>query len=372
MPLFSRLGALRSGAARAGRVRARPACSSSTGATRRRCCRSRRSRCMRWRMERARRRGRDVAPRRGGAARAARLPDPLAGRDRGARAAAGQRLRGRARQGLVVGLERRQERPRGAVLVRRHHDRLPQGLRARLRPARARLPRAVLDRPTPSEADAQRELVRIAARALGIAAERDLRDYFRLDLADARARVAELRESGELLPVQVEGLRGERYLWHEAQACRAGCTRGRCSRRSTRWSGSARALASCSASTTGSRSTPRPPSACTATTCCRSCSATGSSRESTSSTTAPPACCACSPPTSSRTRSKADVMPELRDELHLMADWLGAQRGRRMKRAVMDRAQRTRDITAQVVARSDRGPHALQRVGARSLGRSAF
>ncbi len=79
------------------------------------------------------------------------------------------------------------------------------------------LPAAIVNAPTPSEADAQRELVRISARALGIAAERDLRDYFRLDLADARARVAELRESGELLPVQVAGLKGERYLWHEAR-----------------------------------------------------------------------------------------------------------------------------------------------------------
>ncbi len=74
------------------------------------------------------------------------------------------------------------------------------------------LPRAILDAPTPSVEDAQRELVRIAARAAGIAAERDLRDYFRLDLADARARVAELVDAGELERVQVEGLRGDRYL----------------------------------------------------------------------------------------------------------------------------------------------------------------
>ena len=74
------------------------------------------------------------------------------------------------------------------------------------------LPRAVLAAPTPGEADAQRELIRISARASGIAAERDLRDYFRLDLADARARVAELVEAGELERVTVDGLRGDRYL----------------------------------------------------------------------------------------------------------------------------------------------------------------
>ncbi|HEY0383412.1 MAG TPA: crosslink repair DNA glycosylase YcaQ family protein [Candidatus Elarobacter sp.] len=74
------------------------------------------------------------------------------------------------------------------------------------------LPRAILDTPAPSEADAQRELVRVAARSLGIASERDLRDYFRLDLIDARARVAELADAGELERVHVDGLRGERYL----------------------------------------------------------------------------------------------------------------------------------------------------------------
>lgn len=67
------------------------------------------------------------------------------------------------------------------------------------------LPTAVIDRPTPTEAGAQRELMRISARAMGVATAADLRDYFRLPLADSRARIAELVEAGELVPVTVEG-----------------------------------------------------------------------------------------------------------------------------------------------------------------------
>lgn len=67
------------------------------------------------------------------------------------------------------------------------------------------LPAAVLAQPTPSPADAQRELLRIAARSLGVAAEVDLRDYFRLGAAEAKPRIAELVEAGELIEVDVEG-----------------------------------------------------------------------------------------------------------------------------------------------------------------------
>ena len=67
------------------------------------------------------------------------------------------------------------------------------------------VPAAVLAAPTPPVEDAQRELVRIAAGALGIAAERDLRDYFRLPTAETKLRIAELVEAGDLLPVEVEG-----------------------------------------------------------------------------------------------------------------------------------------------------------------------
>jgi uncharacterized protein len=74
------------------------------------------------------------------------------------------------------------------------------------------LPAEVLATPTPAIADAQRELVRVAARSLGVAAERDLRDYFRLPLGDTRARVSELVEAGELWPVEVEGWRNPGFL----------------------------------------------------------------------------------------------------------------------------------------------------------------
>jgi uncharacterized protein len=67
------------------------------------------------------------------------------------------------------------------------------------------LPKRVLAEPTPAVEDAQRDLVRIAARSLGVAAEPDLRDYFRLPTAEAKDRIAELVEGGELQPVEVEG-----------------------------------------------------------------------------------------------------------------------------------------------------------------------
>jgi uncharacterized protein YcaQ len=78
------------------------------------------------------------------------------------------------------------------------------------------LPPEVLAAPTPSKDDAQRDLTRLAAAALGIATEPDLGDYFRLPRADSKARVAELAAAGELLPAEVKGWGAPAYLWPAA------------------------------------------------------------------------------------------------------------------------------------------------------------
>jgi uncharacterized protein YcaQ len=74
------------------------------------------------------------------------------------------------------------------------------------------LPRQVLGAPTPSQEEAQRRLILIAAKRLGVATEADLGDYFRLPRTESKARVTELVEDGGLVPVRVEGWRQPAYL----------------------------------------------------------------------------------------------------------------------------------------------------------------
>lgn len=67
------------------------------------------------------------------------------------------------------------------------------------------IPPAILALPTPDPTQAHQALIRLSARALGIATATDLRDYFRLDPADTRAAIDALVEAGALLPATVPG-----------------------------------------------------------------------------------------------------------------------------------------------------------------------
>ncbi len=79
------------------------------------------------------------------------------------------------------------------------------------------IPTDSLALPTPSEVDAKRSLVALAARALGIATEADLRDYFRLDPASTGKAVEELVEEGALIPASVEGWNRPAYVHRDAR-----------------------------------------------------------------------------------------------------------------------------------------------------------
>lgn len=67
------------------------------------------------------------------------------------------------------------------------------------------IPADVLARPTPSDAEAHRSLIDLAARAHGIATSNDLRDYFRQSPSQAAAAIQTLAEEGVLIPVEVPG-----------------------------------------------------------------------------------------------------------------------------------------------------------------------
>jgi uncharacterized protein len=83
------------------------------------------------------------------------------------------------------------------------------------------IPHSVLATPTPTPQESVTGLIRRAARALGIASESCLRDYFRTRPAMTREAIGTLVESGELIPVLVQGA-GSRpwYLWQQARVPR--------------------------------------------------------------------------------------------------------------------------------------------------------
>ncbi len=87
------------------------------------------------------------------------------------------------------------------------------------------IPTSILSLPTPGDADAIRQLVAKSGEALGIATDLDLRDYFRLPVADFRTALSDVVEAGILRPVAVEGWKQQAYLHRAAPLPRkAGAT----------------------------------------------------------------------------------------------------------------------------------------------------
>ena len=85
------------------------------------------------------------------------------------------------------------------------------------------IPPAHVDAPTPTVPEANRELVRRAARSCGVATARDLADYYRMRLQPgagagaARQAIDDLVEDGELIPVGVAGWSRPAYLHRDAR-----------------------------------------------------------------------------------------------------------------------------------------------------------
>ena len=82
------------------------------------------------------------------------------------------------------------------------------------------LPAEVLAAPTPTDTEAHVELVRRAARSHGVSTLAQLGDYYRMRIDEVRPAARTLVETGELVPVQVEGWTQPAYLHRDARAPR--------------------------------------------------------------------------------------------------------------------------------------------------------
>ena len=83
------------------------------------------------------------------------------------------------------------------------------------------LPPHILDGDRPDETAAQRALLLLAARSLGVGMAGDLADYYRLPIQRARELLGDLAHQGALQEVSVEGWRERAYLHPHARQPRS-------------------------------------------------------------------------------------------------------------------------------------------------------
>jgi uncharacterized protein len=74
------------------------------------------------------------------------------------------------------------------------------------------IPQDILNLPTPTERDAILKLLDLSGQALGVATAFDLRDYFRLPVADAKQALNDAVEAGILKPIDVQGWKQQAYI----------------------------------------------------------------------------------------------------------------------------------------------------------------
>ncbi len=79
------------------------------------------------------------------------------------------------------------------------------------------IPSTILNSPELTRPDAQREMLSLAAEALGVGTLADLADYYRIKVPEARPRIRELVEEGVLGEVSVEGWQQPAYMHRDAR-----------------------------------------------------------------------------------------------------------------------------------------------------------
>ncbi len=79
----------------------------------------------------------------------------------------------------------------------------------------------IYDLPDPDPSEANKQMLMLGAKSLGVGTDRDIADYFRLKMPVARPLIGELVEEGLLEPVSVQGWTETAYLHPEAKSPRS-------------------------------------------------------------------------------------------------------------------------------------------------------